>query len=359
LVNYNISVVTSSIDSHILKQATQTGSQDIVNFNISIVTSSIDSHILKQSTQTGSQDLVNYNISVVTSSIDSHILKQATQTGSQDLVNLGISTFTGSLRSEVNLIEAYTASLKGAAIVSSSQQIQNYNLFAVTSSANTFYGTQTITGAIIASASNGNIRIKGSTDGFLGAGESDNKLYLTDWATAAKGLIINLSTGAATFSDNIVMGTSGKGIDFSSNANAGGMTSELLNDYEEGTWTIGIEFGGASVGVTTVMNTGTYTKIGRQVTVNGSIGLSSKGSSAGIIEITGLPFTCGAGSSYHPPAILWLNNVTFANQYQARGLTSGTKVRIEEITEAGALTNIDNTNFANNSEVFISLTYFV
>ena len=43
---------------------------------------------------------------------------------------------------------AYTASLKGAAIVSSSQQIQNYNLFAVTSSANTFYGNQTISGSI-------------------------------------------------------------------------------------------------------------------------------------------------------------------------------------------------------------------
>ena len=43
---------------------------------------------------------------------------------------------------------AYTASLKGAAIVSSSQQIQNYNLFAVTSSANTFYGSQRITGSL-------------------------------------------------------------------------------------------------------------------------------------------------------------------------------------------------------------------
>jgi hypothetical protein len=99
----------------------QTGSQNTVNFNISIVTSSIDAHILKQAIQTGSQDLVNLGIStytgsqnVINTSIDAHILKQAIQTGSQDLVNLGISTFTGSLRSEVNLIEAYTSSLKNA-----------------------------------------------------------------------------------------------------------------------------------------------------------------------------------------------------------------------------------------------------
>jgi len=49
---------------------------------------------------------------------------------------------------ELAPLMAYTASLKGAAIVSSSQQIQNYNLFAVTSSANTFYGNQRITGSL-------------------------------------------------------------------------------------------------------------------------------------------------------------------------------------------------------------------
>jgi hypothetical protein len=152
LVNLSIStytgsqnVINSSVDAHILKQATQTGSQDLVNLGISSVTGSLigitnglmaftaaldstyatDAQLYQLyqttaslNTQTGSQNTINFNISVVTSSIDSHILKQATQTGSQDLVNLGISTFTGSLRSEVNGIEAYTASLKGAIQVS-------------------------------------------------------------------------------------------------------------------------------------------------------------------------------------------------------------------------------------------------
>ena len=169
--DFTLSKVTASIDAHILKQATQTGSQDLVNLGIStytgsqnVINTSVNSHILAQSTQTGSQNTINFNISVVTASIDSHILKQATQSSSQDLVNLGISTFTGSLRSEVGLIEAYTASLKGAAIVSSSTQIQNYNLFAVTSSANTFYGTQTISGSLnISGPLRGNI-ISGGLD---------------------------------------------------------------------------------------------------------------------------------------------------------------------------------------------------
>jgi hypothetical protein len=186
-INFNISVVTSSIDLHILKQATQTGSQDLVNLGIStytgsqtVINSSVDSHILKQATQTGSQDLVNLGISTFTGSLRSEIdlieaytaslkgvaivsssnqipelftLMQSTaslntQTGSQDLVNLGISTFTGSIREEINGIETYTASLKAAAIVSSSTQISNYYKFAETASANTFYGNQTISGSL-------------------------------------------------------------------------------------------------------------------------------------------------------------------------------------------------------------------
>ncbi len=128
---YQLYQATASIQFTTASLNIQTGSQDLVNYNISIVTSSIDAHILKQAIQTGSQDLVNLGIStytgsqnVINSSVDSHIIKQATQTGSQDLVNLGISTFTGSLRTEVNLIEAYTASLKGAIEVSG----QNVNV---------------------------------------------------------------------------------------------------------------------------------------------------------------------------------------------------------------------------------------
>jgi prophage maintenance system killer protein len=55
---------------------------------------------------------------------------------------------TASMKGEIAGIESYTASLKAAAIVSSSQQISDYNTFAVTSSANTFYGTQTISGSL-------------------------------------------------------------------------------------------------------------------------------------------------------------------------------------------------------------------
>ena len=57
------------------------------------------------------------------------------------------------LSSSINLTGAVSAPTiiiqnGGGGIVSSSQQIQNYNTFAVTGSANTFYGSQTITGSV-------------------------------------------------------------------------------------------------------------------------------------------------------------------------------------------------------------------
>jgi hypothetical protein len=59
---------------------------------------------------------------------------------------------------------------------------------------------------------------------------------------------------------NLVIGTSGKGIDFSATSGTG--TSELLADYEEGTWTP-VDVSGAGLVFTGV--TATYTKIGRTV----------------------------------------------------------------------------------------------
>jgi hypothetical protein len=71
----------------------------------------------------------------------------------------------------------------------------------------TFSGSVTSNGTLTAGLANGNIRLKGSTDGFLGVGESNGTLYLADWATSAKGLSIVLSTGAATFSNSVTAGT--------------------------------------------------------------------------------------------------------------------------------------------------------
>ena len=92
---------------------------------------------------------------------------------------------------------------------------------------------------------------------------------------------------------NLVIGTAGNGIDFSADPSAPGMTSELLDDYEEGTWTptfTATSPGTSSWSYTTQL--GFYTKIGRLVQVTFALRATlTKGTLAGDILIAGLPFT--------------------------------------------------------------------
>ena len=102
-------------------------------------------------------------------------------------------------------------------------------------------------------------------------------------------------SGNATVTGNFVPATAGKGIDFSANTHAAGMTSELLNDYEEGDWTPNQGAGLTVVG--TFGSTGKYTKIGRQVTVTGTVtGSTSIAVNAGSNICTNLPFTVSGGA---------------------------------------------------------------
>lgn len=89
---------------------------------------------------------------------------------------------------------------------------------------------------------------------------------------------------------NLVIGTSGKGIDFGSTANApsGSLGQEILDDYEEGSWTPGTTVGGG--GTITSTRSGHYTKIGRVVHVKFFIEASAVSGTRTTLTITGLPF---------------------------------------------------------------------
>ena len=96
---------------------------------------------------------------------------------------------------------------------------------------------------------------------------------------------------------NLVIGTSGKGIDFAINGSATGMTSELLDDYEEGTWTPSILYqNNTGLTITTVDVDGKYTKIGRVVWFAGLVQWSVSGSPVNDnVAVMGLPFNTSTG----------------------------------------------------------------
>lgn len=102
--------------------------------------------------------------------------------------------------------------------------------------------------------------------------------------TAARTDAAQSFTGNQTLSTgNLIIGTSGKGIDFSATPSTG--TSELLNDYEEGTWTPIV--GGDA---TYTVQEGYYVKIGRFVYVQGKLVVNVLGTGS-TTSMSGLPFT--------------------------------------------------------------------
>jgi hypothetical protein len=131
-----------------------------------------------------------------------------------------------------------------------------------------------------------------------------------------------------------------------------------LDDYEEGTFTVGVAFGGGAAGITYSQQLGFYVKVGKLVQINGRVTLTSKGSSTGAATLTGLPFT-SENTSGNTSAVGLINTINFS------GLTSPVTGRIAantavaELTDYGATgaANIDDINFTDTTVFEFSGSY--
>jgi hypothetical protein len=103
---------------------------------------------------------------------------------------------------------------------------------------------------------------------------------------------------------NLDMNDFGLAFPATQSADAG---ANVLDDYEEGTWTPGIsdssldpEGDDKSQGYDTNVTTGHYTRVGRLVTFTGQIGMTSLGTmtETNTASIVGLPFTSKNVTSY-------------------------------------------------------------
>ena len=95
---------------------------------------------------------------------------------------------------------------------------------------------------------------------------------------------------------NFVPSTAAKGINFTANTSAAGMTSQLLNWYEEGTWTPQLSDGTDTVSGTTSCK---YKRIGSLVFVEVELYAKNiSGFGAGGLQIKNLPFACGSTSAW-------------------------------------------------------------
>jgi hypothetical protein len=123
---------------------------------------------------------------------------------------------------------------------------------------------------------------------------------------------------------------SSSGIDFSGHANAAGMTSELLDDYEEGTWTPAV-----STASTHHARVGIYTKIGNMVHIQCSIDFTQSGTTHG--SISGLPYVV-TGVNY--------TGITFREWYST-GITMSGNLSIGGQSTSGFWNYVNNSAATN------------
>ena len=132
------------------------------------------------------------------------------------------------------------------------------------------------------------------------------------------------ATAVTASTGNFVVGTSGQGIDFSATPGTG--TSELLADYEEGTWTPSQGAGLTVIGA--FSSGGNYTKIGNIVYLQGYVaGATSVAFANGGATICGgLPYSANSASPLQVGLGINADNTTSAPlfAYNSNILSAGT-----------------------------------
>jgi hypothetical protein len=133
--------------------------------------------------------------------------------------------------------------------------------------------------------------------------------------TTSTGTGNTVLSAAPTLSGNVTLSTgnlivaNGQGIDFSATPSTG--TSELFDDYEEGTWTVTATCGtSGTITLSSSFNTGKYTLVGNTVFFNAHIRVSAISSPVGLLTFS-LPFTIASGSNQNRAAgTVWAYDIT-------------------------------------------------
>jgi len=168
-------------------------------------------------------------------------------------------------------------------------------------------------------------------------------------------------TGNAVLTTGNLVVANGNGIDFSATSGTG--TSELLADYEEGTWTPTISDGtnNATMG-SAGSNAGWYTKIGRVVFISGNVATTSLGSVSGAIRITGLPFTANSAVGQNNGLCVgYAGGFAITANQVVTGFANGgsTYIALYVWTATTGTTAMQATQWTNSGNMQFSMVYSV
>jgi len=133
--------------------------------------------------------------------------------------------------------------------------------------------------------------------------------------------------------------------------------SNVLDDYEEGTFTPQLKISGSTTGITYSAQAGHYTKIGNRAIVNMEIALSAKGSNTGNVSLIGLPFT--TSNDNYQTAYVYNDRVSSPNgDVQAYVLSNNTNINFYQSRTDGTNNgNLTGNELNSNSYLIMFATY--
>ena len=179
--------------------------------------------------------------------------------------------------------------------------------------------------------------------------------------------LARLIGAGGTFADGDLAFASGHGISFASTSDATGMTGELLDDFEEGTYTPTVT--GSSSGSYTVGDSATkltYVKVGKLVHLQGQLHITGKSSPSGVVQVS-LPFATGNTTDLAERSVgsvafdsasagngVAHNSGNFINFLVSSDTSVGQFRSSEENESAGSL---NQSHIDTNDRIVIGITY--
>ena len=269
----------------------------------------------------------------------------------------GYSNTTGAGNTFVGQVAGYTSNGGSTAYNTCVGAASGYSL--TTGTNNTFVGALTPSGN-----GSGGVVTTGSKNTILGAytGNQDSLDIRTgdNYAVISDGdgnRQITMKEGQTLALDSAVP-NAGTGITFPATQSASS-NANTLDDYEEGTWTPTLVCGTSGTITLNSGFAGTYTKIGRQVTVCVSAYADSVASPVGSLTMNGLPFTSSSGNSFASGvAVHGQSTLIPAGSFiDARVLDNQTSILIYAFT-SGTIT--DAASYVQSTTLFtFTCSYFV
>ena len=139
--------------------------------------------------------------------------------------------------------------------------------------------------------------------------------------------------------------------------------SNLLDDYESGSWTAVFAGNTTAGSPTTPVGVGFYTKIGNHVHLDFQLYVTDKDTAAGSLQIQGIPFTMNSNSAYRAGGSLGnIHNINFASgdqQINLYGSSSYTFILPMFHQDNAGTAAVDAGDFTNGGWFMGSFAYTV